>query len=126
MKSFGMRVSSEGGWGVCSSSESLPSAAQTWSAKAAVAFGILHGSYIQSSLSSLCCGSLPLFVVGTVLHPDVSRHFTPPSKPAAADWTGAAVDTEDATLWQDDWDDDEIDDDFCKQLRAELEKVAKK
>jgi len=24
------------------------------------------------------------------------------------------------TMWQDNWDDEEIDDDFCKQLRAQL------
>jgi len=25
------------------------------------------------------------------------------------------------TMWQDNWDDEEIDDDFCKQLRAQLQ-----
>lgn len=25
-------------------------------------------------------------------------------------------------LWQDDWDDDDIDEDFCNQLRAQLAK----
>lgn len=29
---------------------------------------------------------------------------------------------EDAAMWQDDWDDDDVDEDFTKQLRAELER----
>jgi hypothetical protein len=41
--------------------------------------------------------------------------------PAA--WTDAAVATEDTAQWQDDWDDDDVEDDFCKHLRAELEKA---
>lgn len=33
---------------------------------------------------------------------------------------------EDATEWQDDWDDDALDDDFAVQLREELERTAAK
>lgn len=32
------------------------------------------------------------------------------------------ADDEDLTIWEDNWDDDNIEDDFCKQLKAELEK----
>jgi len=29
---------------------------------------------------------------------------------------------EDMTIWEDNWDDDNIEDDFCKQLKQELDK----
>lgn len=31
-------------------------------------------------------------------------------------------DDDDLTIWEDNWDDDNIEDDFCKQLKQELEK----
>lgn len=37
------------------------------------------------------------------------------------DWTGCDED-EDAHVWEDNWDDDNVEDDFSNQLRAELEK----
>ncbi|XP_076368545.1 suppressor of exocyst mutations 1 [Tachypleus tridentatus] len=40
----------------------------------------------------------------------------------AEDWTGKAEDDEDVNVWEDNWDDDNIEDDFSKQLREELEK----
>ncbi|KAI1289364.1 putative 26S proteasome complex subunit sem1 [Halotydeus destructor] len=39
----------------------------------------------------------------------------------AEDWQGKA-DDDDLTIWEDNWDDDDIEDDFSKQLKAELEK----
>uniref|UniRef100_A0A8C3L8T2 26S proteasome complex subunit SEM1 n=1 Tax=Chrysolophus pictus TaxID=9089 RepID=A0A8C3L8T2_CHRPC len=36
-------------------------------------------------------------------------------------WTGLDED-EDAHVWEDNWDDDNVEDDFSNQLRAELEK----
>ena len=41
-----------------------------------------------------------------------------------ADWTGQAEekDTQIKQQWQDDWDVDEADDEFCTQLRKELQK----
>ncbi|KAF3833741.1 hypothetical protein F7725_024945 [Dissostichus mawsoni] len=39
----------------------------------------------------------------------------------AEDWTGLEED-EDAHVWEDNWDDDNVEDDFSNQLRAELEK----
>ncbi|KAJ2746588.1 26S proteasome complex subunit SEM1 [Coemansia sp. BCRC 34301] len=39
-------------------------------------------------------------------------------------WDNAEEDTEDITLWDDNWDDDDLEDDFSKQLRVELEKVS--
>ena len=41
-----------------------------------------------------------------------------------ADWALAQDDGQDATEWQDDWDDDALDDEFAKQLRAELERTS--
>ncbi|KAJ2492856.1 hypothetical protein IWW37_001028 [Coemansia sp. RSA 2050] len=40
------------------------------------------------------------------------------------DWNEDAEDKEDITLWDDNWDDDDLEDDFSKQLRVELEKVS--
>ena len=37
-----------------------------------------------------------------------------------AGWNPSAATKDDEKLWQDDWDDDEIDGDFCSQLRAQL------
>ena len=39
------------------------------------------------------------------------------------DWDASKEDAEDQKLWQDDWDDDDIDDDFCRHLREELVKA---
>lgn len=39
-------------------------------------------------------------------------------------WEVAAEDAEDQQLWQDDWDEDETENDFTQQLRAELAKPA--
>ncbi|XP_002156336.1 26S proteasome complex subunit SEM1 isoform X1 [Hydra vulgaris] len=38
------------------------------------------------------------------------------------DWTEKNENAEDLHVWEDDWDDDNIEDDFSQQLRAELEK----
>jgi len=42
-----------------------------------------------------------------------------------AKWDASDEDAEDAQQWQDNWDDDDIEDDFTKHLRAELTKNAK-
>ena len=39
---------------------------------------------------------------------------------ACAAWTPADATKDDEKMWQDDWDDDEIDTGFCNQLRAQL------
>ncbi|CAG2222123.1 DSS1 [Mytilus edulis] len=41
------------------------------------------------------------------------------------DWTEENEDEEDINVWEDNWDDDNLDDDFSVQLRAELEKQGK-
>ncbi|OMJ26505.1 26S proteasome complex subunit DSS1 [Smittium culicis] len=41
----------------------------------------------------------------------------------AEDWSEDEKDKEDLNLWEEDWDDDDLEDDFSKQLRAELEKT---
>mmetsp|Transcript_10321 Transcript_10321/g.19838 ORF Transcript_10321/g.19838 Transcript_10321/m.19838 type:complete len:85 (+) Transcript_10321:69-323(+) len=41
-------------------------------------------------------------------------------------WGAHDEDAEDAQQWQDNWDDDDIEDDFTKNLRAELTKNASK
>ncbi|XP_034231177.1 26S proteasome complex subunit SEM1 [Thrips palmi] len=38
------------------------------------------------------------------------------------DWTARDEDEEDISVWEDNWDDDNVEDDFSQQLRAELEK----
>ncbi|XP_055995774.1 26S proteasome complex subunit SEM1-like [Ostrea edulis] len=43
----------------------------------------------------------------------------------AEDWTGADEEEEDVNVWEDNWDDDNVEDDFSSQLRAELEKQGK-
>ena len=45
---------------------------------------------------------------------------------AQDNWDAAAEDAEDPKLWQDDWDDDDVDDDFCRHLREELQKPVEK
>ena len=45
----------------------------------------------------------------------LSVQFTP------ANWDTADNDKEDAQHWQDNWDDDDIEDEFTATLRAELE-----
>ena len=45
---------------------------------------------------------------------------------AQVNWDAAAEDAEDPKLWQDDWDDDDVDDDFCRHLREELQKPVEK
>ncbi|KDR23221.1 26S proteasome complex subunit DSS1 [Zootermopsis nevadensis] len=40
----------------------------------------------------------------------------------AEDWAGKDEDEEDISVWEDNWDDDNVEDDFSMQLRAELEK----
>ncbi|XP_038248396.1 26S proteasome complex subunit SEM1 isoform X1 [Dermochelys coriacea] len=43
------------------------------------------------------------------------------SSPHTENWAGLDED-EDAHVWEDNWDDDNVEDDFSNQLRAELEK----
>lgn len=43
----------------------------------------------------------------------------------AEDWQEADEDHEDANIWVETWDDDDIEDDFNQQLKAELEKATK-
>jgi len=40
-------------------------------------------------------------------------------------WSHAEEDQEDAQLWEDNWDDDDVDEQFSLQLRQELEKHSK-
>ncbi|XP_054713443.1 26S proteasome complex subunit SEM1-like [Uloborus diversus] len=39
-----------------------------------------------------------------------------------ADWTAKEEDEQDINVWEDNWDDDNVEDEFSNQLRAELEK----
>eukprot|EP00039_Didymoeca_costata_P018408 m.333334 g.333334 ORF g.333334 m.333334 type:complete len:85 (-) comp17123_c0_seq1:83-337(-) len=39
------------------------------------------------------------------------------------EWGEAELDKEDVAQWEDNWDDDNMEDDFSKQLRAELQKA---
>ena len=40
------------------------------------------------------------------------------------DWSAEQEDAEDAQQWQEDWDEEEVDDEFCRHLRQELQKNA--
>ncbi|KAG8332272.1 26S proteasome complex subunit SEM1 [Homalodisca vitripennis] len=40
----------------------------------------------------------------------------------AENWTDKDKDERDVNVWEDNWDDDNVDEDFNTQLRAELEK----
>ena len=40
----------------------------------------------------------------------------------AEDWTAAEEDKTDQNVWEDNWDEDDLEDDFSQQLRLELEK----
>ncbi|KAJ2649373.1 hypothetical protein IWW40_003220 [Coemansia sp. RSA 1250] len=40
------------------------------------------------------------------------------------DWDESEEDKEDLALWDKDWDDDDWEDDFSKQLRVELDKLS--
>ncbi|XP_074652855.1 26S proteasome complex subunit SEM1-like [Tubulanus polymorphus] len=44
----------------------------------------------------------------------------------AEDWTGAEEESGDINAWEDNWDDDNVEDDFSNQLRTELEKQGHK
>lgn len=44
------------------------------------------------------------------LSTDLACHFV-------TDWEETEEDTEDAHFWEDNWDDDDVEDDFSKQLR---------
>ncbi|XP_058129171.1 26S proteasome complex subunit SEM1 [Anopheles ziemanni] len=40
----------------------------------------------------------------------------------AEDWVGNKEDEEELSVWEDNWDDDNVENDFNQQLRAQLEK----
>jgi 26 proteasome complex subunit DSS1 len=42
------------------------------------------------------------------------------------DWKPQEEDEDDRQVWEDNWDDDKVDDDFSLQLRAELQKLGHK
>lgn len=41
------------------------------------------------------------------------------------EWDQSQVDQDDVTMWDDNWDNDRVDDEFAKQLRMELSKSSK-
>ncbi|XP_076437137.1 26S proteasome complex subunit SEM1-like [Babylonia areolata] len=43
----------------------------------------------------------------------------------AEDWAQEEEDEADVNVWEDNWDDDNVEDDFSKQLKVELEKQGK-
>lgn len=52
-------------------------------------------------------------------------HAHPPRTPGRtlpADWDASAEDPQNAALWEQDWDDDNIQDDFSQRLKAELQR----
>ncbi|XP_078415911.1 26S proteasome complex subunit SEM1-like [Cetorhinus maximus] len=65
------------------------------------------------------CLQLPIRHLGLLEEDDEFEEFP------AEGWTGLDED-EDAHVWEDNWDDDNVEDDFSNQLRAELEKFGYK
>lgn len=59
------------------------------------------------------------FLIEAIEEDDEFEEFNP------AKWDASDEDKEDAQQWQDNWDDDDIEDDFTKNLRGELTKNAK-
>lgn len=55
------------------------------------------------------------------LHRPIPNPATLPTPPA--DWDASAEDPQDAALWEQDWDDDNIQDDFSQRLKAELQRM---
>ena len=49
------------------------------------------------------------------VYPSVYKDFE------GASWEDVVVQNDDNQLWQDDWEDEDINDDFTQQLRAQLE-----
>lgn len=45
--------------------------------------------------------------------------------PVLSEWSGNKEDDDDVNVWEDNWDDDNVEDDFSKQLRAQLESQKK-
>ena len=43
----------------------------------------------------------------------------------ADEWSADEEDAEDVNVWEDNWDEDTVEDDFSKQLKAELDKASK-
>ena len=43
------------------------------------------------------------------------------SNSGIADWTNREEDPSDVNVWEDNWDDDNVEDDFSVQLKSELE-----
>lgn len=41
------------------------------------------------------------------------------------EWTGTNEDEDEVNVWEDNWDDDNVEDDFNNQLRAQLENQKK-
>lgn len=39
----------------------------------------------------------------------------------SSDWTGTKENEDELNVWEDNWDDDNVEDDFSQQLRAQLE-----
>ncbi|CAK7289555.1 26S proteasome complex subunit SEM1 [Vulpes lagopus] len=64
-----------------------------------------------------------LYVLSKALSqaPHLSQSYDEFKEFPAEDWAGLDED-EDAHVWEDNWDDDNVEDDFSNQLRAELEK----
>lgn len=62
----------------------------------------------------------PEAVMEAIEEDDEFEEFEP------CNWSAKEEDTEDAQQWKDNWDDDDIEDDFTKSLRAELSKTVAK
>ena len=67
-----------------------------------------------------CAAPCPALFQPALFHPSPVLPLT--TAPRPADWNEAEEEQKDRDLWEDNWDDDNVEDDFSVQLRAELEK----
>ena len=44
----------------------------------------------------------------------------------AENWSGKEEDQEDLNVWEENWDDDNVEEDFTQQLKAELQNIKRK
>merc|ERR1712018_811805 len=83
-------------------------------------FPINQSSSMQGNMSGGGDGQQKKPDLGLLEEDDEFEEF--PSE----DWAGDEEDKGDENVWEDNWDDDNIEDDFSRQLRAELEKQGQK
>lgn len=80
----------------------------------------MNSKNFQPKVSAISVQLKLMFVAPDVLTPNIFylRVFV-------LEWTGNKEDEDDVNVWEDNWDDDNVEDDFNNQLRAQLESQKK-